>query len=151
MIRAVVTHWNTLTEVIGRALQLRELLSHLVTLKQHNKGSRGIRLNWFKLSKQEWELLGQLHPLLDMFLEATKKISQSKIPLVHEVIPICDILTRTLDDYIDDLTKLLVVRAAARRGRTMINKYYSLMDDSVIYRIAMCMFFYFPFLFFGSY
>jgi hypothetical protein len=70
-------------------------------------------LNWFKLSKQEWELLGQLHPLLDMFLEATKKISQSKIHLVHEVILICDILTRTLDNYIDDLTKLPVVQAAA--------------------------------------
>jgi hypothetical protein len=91
-----------LIEVIGCALQLRELFSHLVGLEQHNKVACGVWLNRFKLSKQEWELLGQLHPLLDVFLEATKKISQSNVPLVHEVIHICDILTRTLDNYADD-------------------------------------------------
>jgi hypothetical protein len=73
-----------------------------------------------------------------IFLEATKKISQSKIPLLHEVIPIVDIITRALDDFVDDITKFPVVRAAARRGRAMMNKYYSLTDDSVMYRIAMC-------------
>jgi hypothetical protein len=98
-----------MTEVIARALLLRKALSHLVTLEQHNKGTRGVRLNRFKLTKQEWELLAQLHPLLDIFLEATKKISQSKTPLVHEVIPIVDILTHTLDDYIDDTSKFPVV------------------------------------------
>jgi hypothetical protein len=138
LIRDVITRWNTLTEVIGRALQLREPLSHLVTLEQHNKGSRGVRLNRFKLSKQKWELLGQLHPLLDRFLVATKKISKSKTPLLHEVIPVFDVLTRALDDYVDDATKFPIVRAAARRGRSMMNKYYSLTDDSIVYRIAMC-------------
>ena len=66
MVRAVATRWNTMAELIGRALQLREALMLLVGLEQHNKGARGVRLSRFKLSKQEWELLNQLHPLLEV-------------------------------------------------------------------------------------
>jgi hypothetical protein len=41
---------------------------------------------------------------MQVFLEATRKISQSNMPLLHEVIPIFDIITHALDDYIDDET-----------------------------------------------
>ena len=129
-----------MAELIRRALKLREPLSLLVGLEQHNRGMRGVCLQRFKLTKQEWELLSQLHPLLDIFLEATKKISQTNTPLLHEVIPIFDILTQALDDFIDDENKLPAVRAAARRGRAMLNKYYGITDGSIMYRIAMCMF-----------
>jgi hypothetical protein len=66
MLRAVATRWNTVAELIGRVLQLREGLQVLVSLEQHNKSARGVRLKRFKLSKQEWDLLSQLHPLLDV-------------------------------------------------------------------------------------
>jgi hypothetical protein len=67
MIRPVAPRWNTLTEVIGRALKIREALILLVNLEQYNKkGSRGMRLMRYKLSRQEWELLAQLFPLLDV-------------------------------------------------------------------------------------
>jgi hypothetical protein len=72
-----------------------------------------------------------------VFLQATKKISQSEVPLLHEVVPIFDIITRTLDDYVDDQSKFPAVRAAARRGLVMLNKYYALTDDSIMYRVAM--------------
>ena len=54
-----------MVELIGRALELREALMLLVGLEQHNRG-RGTRLSRFKLSKQEWEVLTQLHPLLEV-------------------------------------------------------------------------------------
>jgi hypothetical protein len=56
------------------------------------------------------------------------------------VIPIIDVITRVLDDYINDVNKFPAVRAAARRGLATLNKYYSLTDDSVMFRIAMCTF-----------
>jgi hypothetical protein len=65
-------------------------------------------------------------------------MSQSKTPLVHEVIPIFDIINRALDEHLEDVTLPAAVCMAAARGRTMLNKYYGLTDDSVIYRIAMC-------------
>lgn len=75
---------------------------------------------------------------MQVFLEATRKISQSNMPLLHEVIPVFDIITHALDDYIDDETMFPAVWAAARRGRAMMNKYYSITDESIMYRIAMC-------------
>jgi len=37
-----------------------------------------------------------------VFLYATKEISQSQTPLIHEVIPMFDIITTALDEYIDN-------------------------------------------------
>jgi hypothetical protein len=42
--------------------------------------------------------------------------------------------------YSDNATLPPAVRMAATRGRAMLNKYYGLTDDSMVYRIAMCMF-----------
>lgn len=53
------------------------------------------------------------------------------------MIPLFDILTRKLDEFIDNEKLHPVVRTAAARGRTMLNKYYGLSDDSIMYRIAM--------------
>jgi len=129
-----------MAELIGCALKLREPLNLLINAEQNNRSVYGTRLHHFKLSRQEWELLAELHPLLDVFLEATKKISQSNIPLIHEVIPIFDILSRILDDFVNDNEKFPAVRAAARRGHAMLNKYYGITDESIMYRIAICMF-----------
>ena len=45
-----------------------------------------------------------------------KQISQSKTPLVHEVIPIFNIIARALDDHADDATLPPAVHMAAARG-----------------------------------
>ena len=72
-----------------------------------------------------------------MFLTATKKICQNKVPLIHQVIPIIDIVSEALDEFIDDATLPPAIRSAAVRGSLMLNKYYSKTDESVIFRIAM--------------
>jgi len=64
-------------------------------------------------------------------------ISQNKTPLVHQVNPIFDIITSALDDCIDNGDLVPAVRHAALRGMLMLNKYYALTDDSIVYRIAM--------------
>ena len=155
MVRDVSTRWNSTTSMLERALQLREALKLLTVMEQHNR-SRGARLAWFKLSKDEWDLLAQLFPVLDVsfmitkyessltlswsqvFLSATKRISSHSTPLLHHVIPLFDIITRKLDGFVDDGKLHPCVRVAAARGRAMLNKYYGLSDDSVMYRIAMC-------------
>lgn len=42
-----------------------------------------------------------------------------------------------LDDAVDDVDLHVLVRAAASRGRTILNKYYSRTDESIMYRLAM--------------
>ena len=66
-------------------------------------------------------------------------MSQSKTPLVHKVIPIFNIITRALDEHLDDVMLPPAIRKAAAQGHTMLNKYYGLTDDSIIYRIMMSM------------
>jgi hypothetical protein len=64
-------------------------------------------------------------------------MSQSKVPLLHEVIPIIDAITRTLEKATSDHDLYPAVRASAAKGLSILNKYYSKTDDSIMYRCAM--------------
>jgi hypothetical protein len=46
-----------------------------------------------------------------------------------------------LEDYIDNSALPLVVHHAALQGYLMLNKYYMLTDDSIVYQVAMSVFF----------
>ncbi|OJT02035.1 hypothetical protein TRAPUB_7505, partial [Trametes pubescens] len=71
------------------------------------------------------------------FLFTTKQMSVSDRALVQDVIPYMDILTHHLNSFKSDVTLAPAVRAAAQRGRSMLDKYYTLTDDTMIYRVAM--------------
>lgn len=71
------------------------------------------------------------------FLYATDEISTSGKALVHEVIPYFDLLTGHVDRAKLNTQFSPVIRAAAERGRRMLDKYYSFTDDSIVYRIAI--------------
>ena len=156
MVRDGATRWNSTAELLRWALQLHEAINLLVISEQHNR-SRSAHLKCFQLTKPEWDILDKLFPLLEVFildficgswltdlcsqvlLLAMQQISQSKTPLVHEVIPVFDIITRALNDHLADVTLPPAIQMAAARGRTMLNKHYRLTDDSIVYRITMCM------------
>lgn len=53
------------------------------------------------------------------------------------MIPYIDILTKHVDDWSEDQNQLPVIRAAAKRGRIILDKYYEKTDETVIYRVAM--------------
>ena len=48
-----------------------------------------------------------------------------------------DALTEHLDKFSEDETLTPAVRMAAKRGRILLDKYYGLTDETIIYRIAM--------------
>lgn len=64
-------------------------------------------------------------------------MSKTNTPLLHEVIPVIDVLTKGLTKAIADDAVAQPVRVAAARGYQVINKYYSLTDESIMYRSAM--------------
>ncbi|TBU55542.1 hypothetical protein BD310DRAFT_777191, partial [Dichomitus squalens] len=132
----VKTRWNTVAVVLERILELKDVLPELCDMHRFN-GDRSARLRRYILSNEEWAVLEQLYRLLDPFLFATNDISLSTRGLVHEVIPYMDVLTAHLDDFQDDLSLTSAIRAAAKRGRLMLSKYYSLTDETPIFRIAM--------------
>jgi hypothetical protein len=64
-------------------------------------------------------------------------MSQSKVPLLHEVIPLIDTITRTLEKAVTNRELYPAVRASAAKGLSVLNKYYSKTDESIMYRCAM--------------
>lgn len=74
---------------------------------------------------------------MQVIMYATKKVSQSSTPLIHDIIPIIDSLTAYFDKVIDDRSLHPAVRHTAMRGLKILNKYYGRTDESIAYRIAM--------------
>ena len=75
-----------------------------------------------------------------IFLFVTKELSKNAVPCIHQVIPSMDGLFDTLDDHASDKKKHPAIRMAAKRGLTVLKKYYGKMDDSSIFWIAMSMY-----------
>ena len=65
LVRSVPTRWNSVTEMIERAVKLWPVISELCKLPEFNKRT-GIRLRRFILSDEEWVLLESVQPLLSV-------------------------------------------------------------------------------------
>jgi hypothetical protein len=65
LLRSVPTRWNSVAEMIGRALVLKPVLFELCDKGEFNKRD-GARLRRFIIQDDEWCLLEELWPLLDV-------------------------------------------------------------------------------------
>ncbi|THU95120.1 hypothetical protein K435DRAFT_798347 [Dendrothele bispora CBS 962.96] len=138
LIRPVDTRWNTMLDVIERALYLRPVLDRMLSMAKFTKKGKGrIRLVHLKLTPEEWELLTELRPILKWFKIVIERFSKTNRPLLAEVIPYIDSLTKKLERVIKDSAKPPIIRAAAARSRAVLNKYYGKTDDSIMYRMCM--------------
>lgn len=62
MIKRVATRWNTMCDVVERAIKLKKPLESLTMLPEWNKGTK--KLRHFRLTAAEWDILEQLLPVL---------------------------------------------------------------------------------------
>ncbi len=58
-------------------------------------------------------------------------------PLLHDVIPIMDLLEVMLKEASENRALKPAVRVAASLGREVLNRYYAKTDESIMYRVAM--------------
>jgi hypothetical protein len=65
MVQDVATRWNSTAELLQHAVELAPALKILVVKAEHNKRG-GVQLDRFQLSGEEWHLLTDLSPLLDV-------------------------------------------------------------------------------------
>ncbi|EKM48726.1 uncharacterized protein PHACADRAFT_108397 [Phanerochaete carnosa HHB-10118-sp] len=71
--------------------------------------------------------------------QTTERVSKSTTPLLHEVIPLVDVLTTGFKTAATDISLLKPVQVAAACDVQMLNRYYRKTDDLVMYHIAMSM------------
>ena len=79
LVRSVATRWNTVAGVLERSLDMQDVIPQLCDMAQFNKKetrtkdgkvkSTGVRLRRYILNDEEWEVIEQLHRLLDVCLD----------------------------------------------------------------------------------
>ncbi len=57
--------------------------------------------------------------------------------MLHEVIPIMDLLNDELKKIVNNASQPSVIRKAVQRAITVLDKYYTLTDDSIMWKTAM--------------
>ncbi|KAF9440777.1 hypothetical protein P691DRAFT_614345, partial [Macrolepiota fuliginosa MF-IS2] len=83
----------------------------------------------------EWNIIKQLQDSLKIFKTVTLEFS-SNTPCPATVIPAMDKMHNKLTAATKNNDYSPAVRAALSVGRSLLNKYYLLMDDSEVYQIA---------------
>lgn len=74
---------------------------------------------------------------MQAFIQATEFFSQGNKCLIYQVIPMFDRLDEELKKIAADESRHKTVRHAASNSSKILNKYYSLTDESEVYRVAM--------------
>ena len=65
-------------------------------------------------------------------------MSYSRVPLLHEVIPLFNVLTLALLEFMDNQDLHPLVCFAAANGSQMLYKYYKKTETSIMYKLAIC-------------
>ncbi|OJT15390.1 Zinc finger BED domain-containing protein RICESLEEPER 3 [Trametes pubescens] len=129
--RDVKTRWNSTYEMLRVAIEYRAAVDMLCANK-----SNGLRS--FELTPQEWKTAKQLRHVLKVFKDATTFFSQGRVPNLAAVIPAIDHIDAHLTTISRDEEKFSQpIRIACGLAKETLNKYYSLTDNSISYRIAM--------------
>ncbi|KAF8166723.1 hypothetical protein K438DRAFT_2064992, partial [Mycena galopus ATCC 62051] len=130
LVKVIDTRWNSHAHCLLRILDQQTVVNQMCT-------DRHLKLRQYTFSGEEWTILEQLEDILETFIAATEKISKAEVALGFEVIPLIDKFTTMFGQMIDDTTLHIVIRHAANTALTVLNKYYSLTNDSETYQIAM--------------
>ncbi|KAJ3965909.1 hypothetical protein EV361DRAFT_809920, partial [Lentinula raphanica] len=131
--RDVATRWNSTHDMLDSFLKMKTEVSDFL-----DHASYG--LSAYALTEEEWEVVRGLVAALLILKEATLFFSQDGTT-ISTVIPAMDAIDEVFASGIlneEDLSE--PIRHALSIGKKTLNKYYSLTDDSELYRIAMGMY-----------
>ncbi|KAJ3738201.1 hypothetical protein EV360DRAFT_58339, partial [Lentinula raphanica] len=123
----VSTRWNSTHDMLDAFLKMKTTVSDFVDHASY-------QLSDLALTEEEWEVVKGLVAAL---LEATLFFSQDGTN-ISTVIPAMDAIDEVFATGILNNEELSEpIRHALSIGKKTLNKYYSLTDDSELYRIAM--------------
>ncbi|KAE9383909.1 hypothetical protein BT96DRAFT_843140 [Gymnopus androsaceus JB14] len=130
--RDVATQWNSTYNMLAAFLEMKEPVSQFL-----DHSSNGMAK--FLLDNNEWTAIEGLVSALKILKDATTYFS-SNAPIVAAVIPAMDAIDEAFATGIIDQEILSEpIRHMLSTGKKTLNKYYTLTDDSDIYRMAMSM------------
>ncbi|CAB4401720.1 unnamed protein product [Rhizophagus irregularis] len=132
LILDVRTRWNSTFFMLDRALNLRDPIDDISLLESE--------LNKFLISNEEWNIVKELHRVLEKFYKATEYMSTSKYVTLSSSVPIYNKLLDHIEGLLDNddakYCKISIIREAIRKGYEKLRTYYTKTDDSDAYTIA---------------
>ena len=131
LIRDVRTRWNSTSEMLGRAIHLKDAYQSMC----QNEPT----LMEYALEAEEWSYLEKLHQLLGQFVDMTKIVSSSVgYPTINRAMSVYNAMIDTLEEFIEQETDLSL-KEAAILGKQKLLKYYSKTDSTPVYAVATAM------------
>ncbi|KAF6747410.1 hypothetical protein DFP72DRAFT_821764, partial [Ephemerocybe angulata] len=129
MPRDVATRWNSTYDMVLFAWIYRKAIDRITELRE-------LDLRKYEISEEEWEIVKELRDSLKIFKTVTLQFSSDTVSLA-DVIPAMDDMHRDLKASIANEELSQPIRSALSLGVDLLNKYYSLTDESEVYRIAI--------------
>ena len=96
---------------------------------------KSLKLRKHELDNDDWRVIEELVHVLKCYKTATLYFSSNDTNIAA-VIPAMDTLNNSLDSTTSK-TLYVAIQAAMDLARKKMNRYYSLTDESAVYRIAM--------------
>ncbi|KAJ3817925.1 hypothetical protein F5880DRAFT_1492181, partial [Lentinula raphanica] len=132
--RDVAMQWNSTHNMLECVLELKEPVMEFLD-RAHNG------LTEYSLTDKEWEVVKDLVSGLQILNDATTFFSANGVN-TSSVIPAMYAIDKVFATGVLNEENLSEpVRHVLTIGKKTLNKYYSLMDDSDLYRMAMGMYF----------
>ncbi|KAL1743062.1 hypothetical protein HDZ31DRAFT_41814, partial [Schizophyllum fasciatum] len=130
--RRVATRWNSTCDCLNDHLLLKPVVMDFTDKTE-------LKLKAYRLTPDQWDLAQQLHELLKVFIPVTEQFSKKETPLVADALTALDRLRRSLSRCRDHPAPPPIIRAAANAGVMMADKYFALMNECEVYRIAIAL------------
>ncbi|POW05335.1 hypothetical protein PSTT_09771 [Puccinia striiformis] len=129
--RDVCTRWNSTYTQLTSIVRCKDAILEWQRHKQHGVVRR------YYLDQSDFDLAQDLAAVLNLFYEITQQLSISGSPRLSNTVVFIDQITEHLSSAISSPTYPPALRNACRLGLKITNKYYSLTDNSPLYRIAI--------------
>ncbi|POW11508.1 hypothetical protein PSTT_05242 [Puccinia striiformis] len=129
--RDVFTRWNSTYTQLTSIVRCKDAILEWQRHKQHGVVRR------YYLDQSDFDLAQDLAAVLNLFYEITQQLSISGSPRLSNTVVFIDQITEHLSSAISSPTYPPALRNACRLGLKITNKYYSLTDNSPLYRIAI--------------
>ncbi|KAF9233125.1 hypothetical protein BU15DRAFT_54311 [Melanogaster broomeanus] len=128
--RRVPTRWNSDLACLDAHLYFEKVIKQLTVATD---------LKSFRLTDGQWPLAGTLADILSLLSDPTTLFSRAEVPLIPNSVPMLSNLERSLRSVSNDPELPPVIRVAAYAGVLLSEKYYDVMDECEVYRIAIVM------------
>nr|VWO96606.1 C2H2-type domain-containing protein [Ganoderma boninense] len=141
------TRWGSALKMLKRSSHMSDPITSftatadakfgpITTIRKNGKVTKKIPWSAFRLEKEDWDRVGLCVEILEDADKYHQLFSSDKVPTLHRVVPALEALCTKWEKKLDD-PKYAVFHPALQAGLDKLNKYYTKLDNSDVYILAL--------------